>query len=53
MNFELKSSIEKFIVEPQNQINDNNIMDKFNTDIFLEKAINLLEKVIKQEERLS
>lgn len=53
MNSELKSSIEQFIVDYENQINDNNIMDKFTTDIFLEKAINLLEKVIKQEEGLS
>jgi len=50
MNFELKSSIEQFIIDYENQIND---MDKLTTDIFLEKAINLLEKVIKQEERLS
>jgi hypothetical protein len=50
MNSELKSSIEQFIVDYENQIND---MDKLTTDIFLEKAINLLEKVIKQEERLS
>jgi len=50
MNSELKSSIEQFIVDYENQINN---MDKLTTDIFLEKAINLLEKVIKQEERLS
>ena len=49
MNSEVKGSIEQFIVDYENQIND---MDKLTTDIFLEKAINLLEKVIKQEERL-
>lgn len=50
MNSEVKGSIEQFIVDYENQIND---MDKLTTDIFLEKAINLLEKAIKQEERLS
>ncbi len=53
MNSELKHSIEQFIIDYENQINDTKDIDKLTTDIFLEKAINLLEKVIKQEERLS
>lgn len=53
MRDELKRSIEEFIINYENQINDIDNMDLATTDMFLEHAINLLSECVTTSEELT